>query len=156
MTDVFLTVEGMAKLEAELRELKFVKRKEIVTAIQEARAQGDLSENAEYDAAKEAQAHNERRISELEDMLTRAKLIDESTVPKDKVCIGKWVRLLNAKTKKEVKYHLVAPEEADYEAGKLSITSPIGKALVGAAVGAEVDVVAPAGVTKYKLLEMGM
>jgi transcription elongation factor GreA len=156
MTDVFLTVEGMAKLEAELRELKFVKRKEIVTAIQEARAQGDLSENAEYDAAKEAQAYNERRISELEDMLTRAKLIDESTVPKDKVCIGKWVRLLNAKTKKEVKYHLVAPEEADYEAGKLSITSPIGKALVGAALGAEVEVVAPAGVTKYKLLDMGM
>lgn len=156
MVDVFLTVEGMAKLEAELRELKVVKRREIVTAIQEARAQGDLSENAEYDAAKDAQAHNERRISELEDMLSRAKLIDESKVPKDKVCIGKWVKLLNTKTKKEVKYHLVAPEESDFAAGKLSITSPIGKALVGAALNDEVEVVAPAGVTKYKLLEMGM
>lgn len=156
MEDIFLTVQGLAKMEAELRELKVVKRKEIVTAIQEARAQGDLSENAEYDAAKEAQAHNERRISELQDMLSRAKLIDENNIPKDKVCIGKWVRLFNAKTKKEVRYHLVAPEEADFNAGKLSITSPIGKALVGKALGDEVDVTAPAGVTKYKLLEMGM
>lgn len=156
MADVFLTEDGMAKLEAELRQLKVVKRKEIVTAIQEARAQGDLSENAEYDAAKDAQAHNEHRISELEDMLSRAKLIDESKVPKDKVCIGKWVKIYNSKTKKEVKYQLVAPEESDFAAGKLSITSPIGKALVGAAIGDEVDVVAPAGTTKYKLLEMGM
>ena len=156
MADIFLTAEGLAKLEAELRELKVVKRKEIVTAIQEARAQGDLSENAEYDAAKDAQAHNERRISELEDMLSRAKLIDESKIPKDKVCIGKWVKLLNQNTKKEVKYHLVAPEEADFAAGKLSITSPIGKALVGAGLGDIVDVVAPAGTTQYKLLEMGM
>jgi transcription elongation factor GreA len=143
-------------MEAELRDLKSVKRKEIVTAIQEARAQGDLSENAEYDAAKEAQAYNEKRIAELQDTLNRAKLIDENNIPKDKVCIGKWVRLLNAKTRKEVRYHLVAPEEADFNAGKLSITSPIGKALVGRALGDEVDVTAPAGVTKYKLLEMGM
>jgi transcription elongation factor GreA len=156
MADIFLTADGLAKLETELRDLKVVKRKEIVTAIQEARAQGDLSENAEYDAAKEAQALNERRISELEDMLTRAKLIDDSKVPKDKVCIGKWVLLRNGKTSKEVKYQLVAPEEADFAAGKLSITSPIGKALVGAAIGDEVEVQAPAGVTKYKLLEMGM
>jgi transcription elongation factor GreA len=156
MADIFLTAEGLAKLEAELRELKVVKRKEIVTAIQEARAQGDLSENAEYDAAKEAQAHNERRIAELEDMLNRAKLIDESAVPKDKVCIGKWVKVFNAKTQKEARYQLVAPEEADFAAGKLSVTSPIGKALVGASVGDTVEVVAPAGVTQYKLLEMGM
>jgi len=156
MDDIFLTSQGLAKMEAELRELKIVKRKEIVTAIQEARAQGDLSENAEYDAAKEAQAYNERRIAELQDMLNRAKLIDENSIPKDKVCIGKWVRLLNAKTGKEVRYALVAPEEADFAAGKLSITSPIGKALVGRATGDEVEVVAPAGATKYKLLEMGM
>lgn len=156
MVDIFLTVAGLAKLEAELREAKIVKRKEIVTAIQEARAQGDLSENAEYDAAKEAQAYNERRIAELEDMLNRAKLIDETSIPKDKVCIGKWVKLLNAKTNKEVKYYLVSPEEADFGAGKLSMTSPIGKALVGRLVGDTVEVVAPAGVTRYKLLEMGM
>lgn len=156
MADIFLTADGLAKLEAELRELKVVKRKEIVTAIQEARAQGDLSENAEYDAAKEAQAYNEKRISELEDMLTRARVIDESNVPKDKVCIGKWVKLQNMKLNKEVKYQLVAPEEADYNAGKLSVTSPIGKALVGAGVGDVVEVIAPAGAVKYKLLEMGM
>jgi transcription elongation factor GreA len=156
MADVFLTPEGLAKLEAELKELKFTKRKVIVLAIQEARAQGDLSENAEYDAAKEAQALNEKRINELEDMMTRAKLIDESNVPKDKVSIGKWVRLMNTKVKKEVKYWIVSPEEADFAAGKLSMSSPIGKALVGRLVGEEVSVTAPAGVTVYKLLEMGM
>lgn len=156
MDDVFLTSQGLAKMEAELRDLKIVKRKEIVTAIQEARAQGDLSENAEYDAAKEAQAYNEKRIADLQDTLNRAKLIDENNIPKHKVCIGKWVRLHNAKTGKEVKYSLVAPEEADFSAGKVSITSPIGKALVGRIVGDVVDVVAPAGATKYKLLEMGM
>jgi transcription elongation factor GreA len=154
--DIFLTPEGLAKLEAELRDAKVVKRKEIVTAIQEARAQGDLSENAEYDAAKEAQAYNEKRIADLEDMLNRAQLIDESKVPKDKVCIGKWVKLHNVKTNKDVTYHLVAPEEADFGAGKLSISSPIGKALVGRALGDFVEVVAPAGTTKYKLLDMGM
>ncbi|MGH7443073.1 MAG: transcription elongation factor GreA [bacterium] len=156
MDDIFLTAPGLAKLEAELRQLKIVKRKDIVTAIQEARAQGDLSENAEYDAAKEAQAYNERRIAELQDLLNRAKLIDESNIPKDKVCIGKWVRLLNIKAAKEVKYFLVAPEEADFSAGKLSITSPIGKALVGRSLGEEVDVKAPAGSVRYKLLEMGL
>ena len=156
MTDIYLTPEGLAKLEAELKELKFTKRKVIVLAIQEARAQGDLSENAEYDAAKEAQAHNEKRISELEDQLTRAKLIDESNVPKDKVCIGKWVRLLNQKTKKELKYWIVSPEEADFASGKLSMVSPIGKALVGKILGEEVSVTAPSGVVVYKLLEMGM
>jgi transcription elongation factor GreA len=156
MADVFLTPEGLAKLEAELHALKFVKRKEIVLAIQEARAQGDLSENAEYDAAKEAQAYNEKRINELDDMLSRAKLIDTSNVPKDKVSIGKWVKLLNKKTKKEVKYWIVSPEESDFASGKLSMTSPIGKALVGRALGDEVEVSAPSGVVLYKLLEMGM
>jgi transcription elongation factor GreA len=156
MADVFLTSDGLAKLEAELKELKFTKRKVIVLAIQEARAQGDLSENAEYDAAKEAQALNEKRINELEDMLTRAKLIDESNVPKDKVCIGKWVKLMNTKSKKEVRYWIVSPEEADFAAGKVSMSSPIGKALVGKILGDEVSVTAPAGVTVYKLLEMGM
>jgi|SRR5665213_821873 len=156
MDDVFLTAPGLAKLEAELRELRIVKRKDIVTAIQEARAQGDLSENAEYDAAKEAQAYNERRIAELQDTLGRAKLIDENNIPKDKVCIGKWVRLHNTKTGKEIKYYFVSPEESDFSAGKLSITSPIGKALVGRLVGDVVEVHAPSGAIKYKLLEMGM
>lgn len=156
MADIFLTAEGLEKLKAELHQLKAVKRKEIVTAIQEARAHGDLSENAEYDAAKEAQAHNEKRISDLEDSVGRAKVIDATNVPKDKVCVGKKVKLLNKKTGKEVTYQLVAPEEADFNVGKLSITSPIGKSLIGAELNAEVEVKAPAGVTVYKLLEMSM
>lgn len=156
MADIYLTAEGLAKLQAELKEVKTVKRKEIVTAIQEARAHGDLSENAEYDAAKEAQAYNERRIAELEDTLNRARVIDESSVPKDKICVGKHIKLLNTKNQKLLEYQLVAPEESDFAAGKLSITSPIGKALIGQGVGAEVSVQAPAGVTVYKVLEMSM
>jgi transcription elongation factor GreA len=156
MADIFLTEEGLEKMQAELQQLKSVKRREIVAAIQEARAHGDLSENAEYDAAKEAQAHNEKRISDLEDQLTRVRLIDESTVPKDKVCIGKHVTLLNKKTNKQVKYQLVAPEESDFNAGKISVTSPIGKALIGTGINAEVEVKAPAGTTVYKVLEMSM
>lgn len=156
MSDIFLTAEGLEKMKSELHQLKSVKRREIVTAIQEARAHGDLSENAEYDAAKEAQAHNEKRISDLEDQLNRVRLIDESTVPKDKVCIGKHVTLLNKKINKEVKYQLVAPEESDFNAGKISVTSPIGKALIGAVLNDEVEVKAPAGTTIYKVLEMSM
>ena len=156
MSDIYMTAEGLEKMKAELQQLKSVKRREIVAAIQEARAHGDLSENAEYDAAKEAQAHNEKRIADLEDQLTRAKLIDESNVPKDKVCIGKRVKLLNKKLNKEVSYQLVAAEESDFNAGKLSITSPIGKALIGAGIGDEVEVKAPAGITVYKLLDMSM
>ena len=156
MADIFLTSEGLEKMKAELHALKSVKRREIVAAIQEARAHGDLSENAEYDAAKEAQAHNEKRISDLEDQLTRVRLIDENSVPKDKVCIGKHVTLLNKKTNKQVKYQLVAPEESDFNAGKISVTSPIGKALIGAVINSEVEVKAPAGTTVYKLLEMSM
>jgi transcription elongation factor GreA len=156
MSDIFLTEEGLVKMRAELQKLKTGKRREIVQAIQEARAHGDLSENAEYDAAKEAQAHNERRISELEDQLMRVRLIDESNVPKDKVCIGKKVTLLNKKLNKEVTYRLVAPEESDFNAGKLSIASPIGKALIGKGKNDEVEVSAPAGVTRYKVLGMSM
>lgn len=143
-------------MRAELQKLKTGKRKEIILAIQEARAHGDLSENAEYDAAKEAQAHNEHRISELEDQLNRVRLIDESNVPKDKVCIGKKVTLLNKKLNKEVTYQLVAPEESDFSAGKLSISSPIGMALIGKTKNDEVEVKAPAGMTRYKILGMSM
>ena len=156
MSDIFLTAEGLEKMRAELQKLKTGKRREIVLAIQEARAHGDLSENAEYDAAKEAQSHNERRISELEDQLMRVRLIDESYVPKDKICIGKKVTLLNKKLNKEVTYQLVAPEESDFNAGKLSIASPIGKALIGKGMNDVVEVTAPAGVTSYKVLGMSM
>src|ERR1051326_5613451 len=98
MADIFLTKGGLDQLSQELAHLKQVKRPEIIRAIQEARAHGDLSENAEYDAAKEAQGFNEKRIAELEDKLMRAKVIDESSVPTDKVCIGKNVKIENKKT----------------------------------------------------------
>ncbi len=156
MGDIYLTKEGHEKLSQELDHLKQFKRPEIIRAIQEARAHGDLSENAEYDAAKEAQAFNEKRIAELEDKLMRARIIDESAVPQDKVCIGKKVEIKNLKSGQVVKYHLVAVEEADFAAGKLAISAPIGKALIGRTVGDEVEVKTPAGPVKYKLLAMSM
>ncbi len=156
MADIFVSAESLEKMRADLHALKSVKRREIVTAIQEARAHGDLSENAEYDAAKEAQAHNEKRIADLENQLTRVRIIDKSSVPEDTVCIGKSVTLLNKTTKKQVRYELVAPEVSDFDAGKISITSPIGKALIGKSVKDEVEVKAPAGVTIYKIMKMAM
>jgi transcription elongation factor GreA len=156
MDDIYLTEEGLAKLEAELRELKSIKRPIIIKALQEARAHGDLSENAEYDAAKEAQAFNENRISELEDQFSRAKVIDASTMPTDKVCVGKMIKLKNLKTGEASSYRLVSVEEADFANGKLAITSPIGRAFVGRMVGDEVEIKVPAGLTRYKLLSMSM
>jgi transcription elongation factor GreA len=156
MSDIWLSKEGQEKMFAELKELKTVKRREITEAISVARAHGDLKENAEYDAAKEAQAHNERRISELEEKLSRVKMIDDSAVPKDKVSIGKTVTILNIKTGKKLRYTLVAEEEADFENQKISVTSPIGKALIGAALEEEVEAVTPGGVIKFKILEMTM
>jgi transcription elongation factor GreA len=156
MADIYLTEEGLAKLEAELKELKAIKRPLIIKAIQEARAHGDLSENAEYDAAKEAQAFNERRISELEDQFSRAKVIDATTMPSDKVCVGKMIKIKNLGTGEANSYRLVSVEEADFANGKLAITSPIGRAFVGRMVGDEVDIKVPSGNTRYKLLGMSM
>ncbi len=156
MADIFVSAEGLEKLKAELHAIKSVKRREIVLAIQEARAHGDLSENAEYDAAKEAQAHNEKRIAELEDQLLRVRIIDKSNVPEDTVCIGKSVTLVNQANKKRLTFELVAPEVSDFDAGKISITSPIGKALIGKKVNDEVEVKAPAGVTVYKIVKMSL
>ena len=156
MAEIHLTAAGLAKMKAELTEIKTVKRQKIIVAIQEARAQGDLSENAEYDAAKEAQAHNEKRISDLEDQISRSRIIDESTVPKDKISIGKKVKLKDLTKGKTISYTLVAPEEADFEELKISVTSPIGKGLIGKMIGDEVDIVVPAGKMKFKVLEMSM
>jgi transcription elongation factor GreA len=156
MADIFVSEEALEKMRADLHAIKSVKRREIVMAIQEARAHGDLSENAEYDAAREAQAHNEKRIAELEEQLTRVRIIDKSNVPPDTVCIGKSVTLLNKTTNKQVKYELVAPEVSDFDAGKISITSPMGRALIGKSLKEEVAVKAPAGVTVYKIMKMSM
>lgn len=141
----YLTQEGYDKLEAELKDLKTRGRREIADEIAEARAKGDLSENAEYDAAKEAQGHMEDRITKLEDALANSRVLDKSELDLSKVRVLTTVTILNKKMDKEMKYTLVSPNEADFAAGKISVESPIGKALMGREVGETVEVEVPAG-----------
>ncbi len=152
--DIYLTKEGLQKLSEELERLKTKGRRRIAKALNEARLQGDLSENAEYDAAKEAQAHNEAKIAELETKLARVKIIDDENIPTDKVYIGACVTLKDLDMDEEVKYTLVSPEEANYEEGKISITSPVGKALMGHKVNEGITIDVPAGVLNYKILKI--
>jgi len=152
--EVYLTRAGFEKLTEELEYLKTSERPRISKAIGEARLQGDLSENAEYDAAKEAQAHCEARIAELEMTLTGVKIIEDQNIPSDKVYIGAIVTLKEKSSSKEVKYMLVAPPEADFENNKLSIFSPIGKGLMGQPQGAEVEIETPSGMVKYTILKI--
>ncbi|WP_421774654.1 transcription elongation factor GreA [Gracilimonas sp.] len=141
----YLTQEGYDKLEAELKDLKTRGRREIAEEIAEARAKGDLSENAEYDAAKEAQGHMEDRITKLEDALANARVLDKSELDLSKVRVLTTVTILNKKMDKEMKYTLVSPNEADFAAGKISVESPIGQALMGREIGETVEVEVPAG-----------
>ncbi|HAJ57024.1 MAG TPA: transcription elongation factor GreA [Candidatus Omnitrophica bacterium] len=152
--DIFLTQKGFEKLKDELDMLKTVKRRQIAKSLEKARAMGDLSENAEYDAAKDAQAHLEKRISELEDKLSRARIIEHENIPADKVYIGAKVGLRDCDTDEEVEYCLVSPPESDYAAGKISIESPIGKSLLGRKVDEIVEIKVPAGILKYKVLSI--
>ncbi len=151
---IYLTREGKEKLDAELKELKTVKRPELVRAIAHARSLGDLSENAEYHAAKEAQVHLERRIAELEFQLSRARIIDSNNLPAGEARLLSRVRLLDLKTKEEEEHTLVTPEEADFDNGKLSVKSPIGIALLGKKEGEIIEVKVPAGVLRYKVLSV--
>ena len=141
----YLTQEGYDKLDAELKDLKTRGRREIAADIAEARAKGDLSENAEYDAAKEAQGHLEDRITKLEDALANARVLDTKDLDLSKVRVLTTVTILNKNTDKEMKYTLVSANEADFAAGKISIDSPIGKALMGREIGETVEVEVPAG-----------
>ena len=152
--DVYLTHEGHEKLRKELEQLKTSKRREISKAIGEARAHGDLSENAEYTYAKEAQGLNEKKIAELEDKLSRAKLIDESAMSKDEILIGAKVKLKDMDSDENLEYFLVAEEEADYSAGKISITSPVGEALLGHKENDTVKINIPAGTLRYKVIKI--
>ena len=151
---VYLTREGYEKLRKELENLKNVKRKELSRAIGEARAHGDLSENAEYTYAKEAQGFNEKKIAELEDKLSRAKLIDESVMSKDEILIGAKVNLKDLDSGEDLEYVLVSEEEADYSNGKISVTSPVGEALVGHKENETVKIKVPAGTLKYKIIKI--
>lgn len=149
---VYLTRERLIELEAELHELKTKGRKEIAQKIAEARSHGDLSENSEYDAAKEAQEHLEIRIAKLQQILSRAQIIDGKTLPNDKVYILSRVTVKDLKTNRESRYTLVSPEESNFEENKISVTSPVGKALLGKKVGEVVRIAVPAGVLEYKII----
>jgi transcription elongation factor GreA len=151
---VYLTKERLIELEKELQEMKTSGRKAIAAKIAEARAHGDLSENAEYDAAKEEQGLFELKISKMESILSRARIIDTSKMPSDEVHLLSTVKIKNLKTKKIVEYLLVSPEEADFQEGKVSITSPVGQGLMGKKVGDKIQVKAPAGLMEFELIEI--
>jgi len=149
---IILTREGREKICRELEFLKREKRREIIKAISEARAHGDLSENAEYSAAKEQQAMNEKKIAELENTLMRAQLIDDKVFPKDEAFFGATVSIRDVKTGEEFDYTLVSEEESDFDLNKISISSPVGEALRGHKVGERVEIKAPAGVLEYEII----
>lgn len=154
MEDVILTPEGYERLKAELRTLKTVKRVEVAKQLETARAHGDLRENAEYDTAKEAKAQLESRIRTLEEKLTRAKVVDVSNAPTDKIYFGTVAELKNKKTGDIVTFTFVAEDEADVSKGRISIYTPIGKALLGHKEGETVEVRVPVGVIPYEILKI--
>lgn len=151
---VYLTRERLIELEKELQELKTNGRKEIADKIAEARSHGDLSENAEYDAAKEEQGLFELKLSKLENILARARVIDASQFPEGEVHILSEVKIKNLKTNKIFNYTMVSPEEADFQAGKISVTSPVGQGLMGKKTGDKVKVKAPAGILDFEILDI--
>lgn len=153
-TVAYYTEEGLQKLKDELNHLITVERKSVIRQIAEARDKGDLSENAEYDAAKEAQGLLELKISKLEEIILNARIVDSSQLDTSKVSILTTVKIKNLKNNMEMKYTIVAENEADLKSGKISIDSPIGKGLVGKKVGDKVDVTVPAGVIPFEILEI--
>ena len=155
MSKVPLTVKGAEKLRAELQELKGVQRPAIITAISEARSHGDLSENAEYHAAKERQSFVEGRIAELESKLSNAQIIDPALVDADGRCVfGSTVDLEDTESGEKVSYQIVGDDEADIKEGKISIGSPVARALIGKTVGDVAEVQAPGGVREYEILDV--
>jgi transcription elongation factor GreA len=154
MNKIPMTSEGYATLEIELRRLKSVERPRIIQAIAEARAHGDLSENAEYHAAKEAQGMNEARVAELEDKLGRAEVIDISKLAGNTVTFGATVKIVDEDTEEEKVYRIVGDAEADVRAGKISISSPIARAMIGKKKGDTFEVAAPGGARGYEILKI--
>ena len=148
-----MLAEGHRALTDEVKRLKTVERPAVIDAIEEARAHGDLSENAEYHAAKERQGHIEASIAEIEDRLSRAMVIDPTTLSGDKVVFGATVTLVD-EDDKEVRYQLVGQQEADAKVGRISYNSPLGRALIGREVGDEVEVTTPAGDRYYEVAKM--
>lgn len=151
--EIYLTQEGYEKLVTELEQLKTVKRRALSKAIGEARSHGDISENAEYDAAKDAQGQNEKQIMELEDKLARARILDKN-IPTDEVLIGATVKLKDMNTDEELEYTLVSELEADYNQNKISVSSPVGQGLLGHKVNEVAEIKIPAGILKYKIIKI--
>jgi transcription elongation factor GreA len=149
-----MTRNGYQALKKELEHLKSVERPKVIRAIEEARSHGDLSENAEYDAAKERQAFIEGRVSELGFKLGNAEIIDTDNLPKDRAVFACTVVLENVDTGQDVEYQLVGPEESDIEKGRISVTSPLGKAIIGKKPGEEIVLNAPGGKRVYELVEI--
>ncbi|MDD6805420.1 MAG: transcription elongation factor GreA [Lachnospiraceae bacterium] len=147
-----MTYEGLKKIEEELQYLKVEKRQDIAQKLKEARAQGDLSENAEYDAAKDEQRDIEARIDELEKILKNAEVVDEDEIDLDKINVGCQVKILDMEFNEELEYKIVGSTEANSLKGKISNESPVGMALIGKKVGDVVDVETQVGVLKYKVL----
>ena len=154
INEIYLTPEGYEKLKEELDYLEKTKRREISKALEYARSLGDISENAEYDSAKNEQAHCEKKIAELKDKLSRARIIDPKQIPENQVFIGAKVLLKDLDTDEELEYMLVSQEEADYEAGKISIESPVGKSLLQRKLDDIVEINVPAGTLRYKITKI--
>lgn len=151
---IILTYNGLKDLEEELQNLKVVRRKDVAEKIKEARAQGDLSENAEYDAAKEEQGEIETRIVEIEKILKRAEVVDEEEVSLDTISVGCKVRIYDVEFEEEVDYAIVGSMEADPLNYKISNESPVGEALIGSKVGDEIEAETPNGMIKLKVLDI--
>lgn len=154
MNKIPMTNSGYVALEAELKKRTTEDRPRIIQAIAEARAHGDLSENAEYHAAKEQQSHNEGRIAELEDNISRADVIDPSKLDGDTIKFGATVKIVDEDTDEEKSYQIVGDMEADVKSGKISISSPIARALIGKETGDSIEVAAPGGARAYEILSV--
>lgn len=154
MSEVYLSRDGYQKLQNELQDLKGTERPVVRAELQHAREFGDLSENAEYSAAKERLMFLEQRISRLEETLSRARLIENENIPDDKVYIGATVELQDLEKDRNLTYTLVSPEEADFEQGKISTVSPIGQGLLGHQEGAEIEIQVPAGRLHYRIVSI--
>ena len=151
--EIYMSQEGYEKLVNELENLKTTKRRLLSKAVGEARLRGDISENAEYDAAREAQGYNEKHIIELEDKLARVRILDKN-IPKDEVLIGATVKLRDMDTDEELEYTLVSELEADYNQNKISISSPVGAGLLGHKENQVAEIKIPAGILKYKIIKI--
>ena len=154
MERIPITREGLEKLRTELNRLESVEKPQNIRAIEEARGHGDLSENAEYHAAKERQSFLEGKINELKAIIGKSEVLEVESGPADRIVFGRTVRLYNLQTDEEIMYQLLGPYDSDPENGKISVTSPLGQALIGKEVGDEIRVRTPGGIEEFEILEI--